>query len=699
MKLLVTILTLFCHDNCKSCLARLLFCVLVAFAVLGKSSFSVAESAPNWQSVPLHTRAQQIAGVAGGEGFQQIMSIVFAPSDPSRVYLSSDTSQVWRSDDGGYVWRKANTGFLSNGARSLFVHPLNPDIILAAGFLGKEQSRIKPEMNPLQGIFLSIDGANKWRFVQAAAFYKQGTRSSLFAMDSRTKADANFTVYVGTFNDGLLCSTDGGLTWDVTAFKLKQITSVVESVNQPGRMLLATTSGFYTFYDGQIAQLGNGLPSWPRSISASQGAPKTVYAAVGKFGVYKSLDSGQTFVFSGFGLPPIVNWTDVICSNTDADILYVKGHKSSIGPFFSHDGGLSWHKAKNINVDSLAPLEGMYFSSPIAVHPLKPSVALIASNGRATVLRTKDGGLTWRYSGSGYTGGRLMDITFADPITFYFGLTDHGLWKTSDSGQTFEPLPVPKIDGKSVQAADVEGNNLVIGIGQWKRKSLAISHDAGSTWVKFKKFTGSFDCIKVHAGRPGVVYAGKYHSDDYGSSWITLEYEVRAVFQPDNDVIYSIRGEGDRTYVMVSRDLGQTWHSPYSPLSVPEKSIHAIAVHPKQADEICIATSVGIFILRENEWRKRNHLNGLALDHFGGCYIQTLAFDDDDPRIIYAGRRSPGRGVSNGIFRSKDSGETWHAYNGNLGNYFNVWSIHCSPFDDTVYIGTSHGTYKTHAFH
>ncbi|MEW5817386.1 MAG: hypothetical protein AB1798_18560, partial [Spirochaetota bacterium] len=200
----------------------------VMVAVCCQASLHATES-PVWQPVPLRTSAQKNAAVAGGEGLQQVMSIVYAPSSPLRVYLSSDTSQVWRSDNGGNDWQKANAGFLANGARSLFVHPRNPDIVLAAGFLGKAEDRVTSEMSPVQGIFLSTDGADSWKFVHPAAFYKQDSRAPLFAIDSRTIDKADFTVYVGTYEDGLLFSNDGGHNWESTAFKEKQITSIAES--------------------------------------------------------------------------------------------------------------------------------------------------------------------------------------------------------------------------------------------------------------------------------------------------------------------------------------------------------------------------------------------------------------------------------------------------------------------------------------
>ena len=48
-----------------------------------------------WEPIPLTTVQQNNAGVAGGEGFQKVMCIVYAPSDPDIIYFGTDTAQVW----------------------------------------------------------------------------------------------------------------------------------------------------------------------------------------------------------------------------------------------------------------------------------------------------------------------------------------------------------------------------------------------------------------------------------------------------------------------------------------------------------------------------------------------------------------------------------------------------------------------------
>ncbi len=85
--------------------------VLVVFSLGFHFNASESENLPvtqtpwqltgQWQQMPLRTQAMKDAGLFGGEGFQCVFDVEYAPSDPSRVYALVDTSQVWRSDDGG----------------------------------------------------------------------------------------------------------------------------------------------------------------------------------------------------------------------------------------------------------------------------------------------------------------------------------------------------------------------------------------------------------------------------------------------------------------------------------------------------------------------------------------------------------------------------------------------------------------------
>jgi len=98
-----------------------------------------------WRSITLTTSVQQKANVIVGESLQKVIAIAYAPSNPDTIYFSTDTNQIWKSTDGGKTWYPRGNGFSANGARSLFVSPVNPDLVLVAGFLGRVRYVIVPD--------------------------------------------------------------------------------------------------------------------------------------------------------------------------------------------------------------------------------------------------------------------------------------------------------------------------------------------------------------------------------------------------------------------------------------------------------------------------------------------------------------------------------------------------------------------------
>ncbi|MCL4872385.1 MAG: hypothetical protein KJ063_25770, partial [Anaerolineae bacterium] len=99
-------------------------------AIISKQSGSTQ----TWQQVVKRTQAQKTAGLSGGEGWQLISGIVYAPSNSNIAYLVSDTNQVWKTtnanaDPYSIKWERKANGFFANGGASIVVDPTNPNIV------------------------------------------------------------------------------------------------------------------------------------------------------------------------------------------------------------------------------------------------------------------------------------------------------------------------------------------------------------------------------------------------------------------------------------------------------------------------------------------------------------------------------------------------------------------------------------------
>ena len=666
-----------------------------------------------WKQVPLRTVNQKIAGLMGGEGMQMIQSMAYAPSNPQVVYLVSDTSQVWKSIDGGKTWSMKHKGFIANGGLSVAVDPLNENIALIAGSVGWPINRYKPT-DPLCGIFRTKDGGESWKLVKKTFYFKReigdnGGRYFAFITKASDKKYTN-TIYAGTYNDGLLKSTDSGDNWSLIGLEGKNIYDIRLNPQNQFIVYIATTQGLYRYDDnfGKINKIGIGLPDYPRTIAVNPKDPNIIYAAVGKHGVYMSMDGGLNFSERNKGLPKGEEYIHISLSPANPEYLYVSINKSrKLNPFWSHDSGKSWNVPKTIDQGKLSLVgEHRFFSGQIEPNPKYFDIALTAANGKARILKTMDGGINWFYSSEGYTGGRLgvgkTSLAFSnDAQKMVFFLIDHGPALTTDGGEKFQILDIPRLSAETTPVGAVSpspGSNLIVtAIGDWGKQSLAISGDNGKNWKVFPETEDRYKFIAFHPQKPNIIYAQGFISKDSGNSWKKLQEKIYAVFRANSDIVYSIDIIDKNKYIIKrSNDQGESWTISYPELPVETKAINEIDIDPLNSNRIYVASNEGFYIYNDKnkKWVKKGEESGLTKDYFGLMSFKCVAVDPKHPEVVYAGKWAPGKGHSNGIFRSINYGKTWENITYNLGPEFTAWSITVSPHDGTVYVGSSHGTWK-----
>jgi photosystem II stability/assembly factor-like uncharacterized protein len=652
----------------------------------------------HWESIPIRTAFQRDAGLPGGEGFQMVMDISYAPSNPEIAYLAVDTTGVWKSIDSGKTWFRKSNGIFTNGVRSLLVDPRNPDIVYAAGFGGHSYSAGDP--SAASGLFRTTNGGRSWQFLRETAFFKQ-TQGKLLALCSpRNTKDPGDAIYAGSYTEGLLRSDDGGATWRAVDSKINGILALHEIPKSSGQLWIASEDGLFK-YDGQsLRRYGENLPAYPRGIAVSSQNSDIVYAALGWGGVHRSVDGGRTFAPYGKGLPPLVNCANVAISPADPKILYVSFHESGIpNPYYSTDGGTTWKPPITVNDRRLFHVDtsGCWYAAPISPHPHTPPEALSVANGANIVIKTQSNGQRWRYSNTGYTGGVLVQKTslcFAGAQRMLFGLVDFGCWLTEDGGQSFSYIKTPTYRSlSSCSAVAMNSDTIVAAIGSWNTQAIHVSWNRGRTWTVFGSTEDSYKFVSFHPQNPSIIYAGQYRSDDGGRRWRKLDHRVRALYPPDGDIIYSFSA-GDKVLLLKSINRGDSW-SPVHPALPPTRAdIQDICVDPRDPETLYLGASDGVRILKQGRWKHAGPSQGLAQDQFGLNLVRAVTIDPNRPEVLYAGKWSAGRGSSNGVFRSTDSGASWVNISANLGPDLEIASIFVSPLDSTVLIGTYLGTWK-----
>ncbi|MBI5043430.1 MAG: hypothetical protein HZC10_06310 [Nitrospirae bacterium] len=581
---------------------------------------------------------------------------------------------------------------------------MNENIIFVAGSHAEKRDNI----SPADGIYRTLDGGENWTLVKQTP-YLRGKEGIHFAFD-KGSSNENQTrvIYAGTHMDGLLKSSDGGTTWKYLGLKGIRIFDVKINPKAPSRLIVATQDGFYVIEDGgnRIGKLySKGLPRIDlpiTSIGLDESNPNVIYAAARKAGVYRSDDGGKTFYQINKELAKDIDYNQVSVCSSDSRYIYVSlDRHGGLNPLWSNDGGKTLNKPFTLDAKERSLIKGRFFSAPIAIHPKNCQVALTSANGADRIIKTTDGGKTWNYSNSGYRGGRMgigkSSLTFSkNSKKMIFFLIDFGPALTVDGGETFQMLDIPRLGAKTtpVGAASPGSDIIVTAIGEWGKQTLAFSNDGGKKWKVIPGTEDNYKLIVFHPQKPDIIYAQGLISKDNGITWKKLSEKIYAVFRGNGNIVYSISEIGkNKSIIKRSNDQGETWKTPYPELPIEMKAINEIDVDPLNPDRIYIASNAGFYIFDGKRWIKKDEESGLSKDYFGLISFKCVAVDPMHPEVVYTGRWAPGKGHSNGIFRSTDYGKTWQNISYNLGD-ITIWSVSVSPHDGTVYIGSSHGTWK-----
>ncbi|HJV19767.1 MAG TPA: hypothetical protein VJ552_07805 [Sediminibacterium sp.] len=293
-------------------------------------------------------------------------------------------------------------------------------------------------------------------------------------------------------------------------------------------------------------------------------------------------------------------------------------------------------------------------------------------------------------------GGRSLAAagTAARKNEYYFGAVGGGLWKTTDGGNSWNPVTDGQINSSSVGSVAVSPSNpdvVYIGTGESEFRGNIMqgdgiykSTDAGKTWKHAGlKNSQTVSRIRIHPTNPDIVYAavlghafgpneerGVFKSTDGGKNWKKVLYRSEKagaedlIIDPNNpNILYAsiwevyrtpwmMWGGGGASGLFKSTDGGETWEELTRKPGMPTGLVGKIGVTVSPVDSkrvwaIIESDSGGVYRSDDagQTWKYLNKDRKLRQRAF---YYSRIYADPKDLNGVYV--------LNVGFFKSLDGG-------------------------------------------
>lgn len=554
-----------------------------------------------------------------------IFSLTMDPSDPSTLWAGTQNVKgVYRSTDGGASWDKLIKGITEGNEisfRNFGIHPTNSNIVFGGAEIktfvtGQEFDKAKGK------IYKSTDGGQNWypvwgggslvRFV----LFDYNNPQTMYASTGIFDREAYSDTASQPGGVGLLKSTDGGDTW----FPINQ-----GIPQQEGNRFL----GFLDMH-----------PTNPQILMAAAG--NNVW---GNGGVFRTTNGGDSW--SKVSTHKDI-YTVVVFSPSNPDVVYAG---SGAAFYRSDDGGDTWQRFQKAGENQWGPL-GVRAGVPIGavVDPDDPMTVFVNNYQGGNFLST-DGGETWVNASKGYTGAKLSDIAVAPShagIVFVNGRS--GPFRSLDGGVNWDGLSYSPASQPEWNAVAINPNNTnEILLSDEFQGFIFKSTDRGKSWRKvFDEPNAGDDCSLTP---PAQMCRDGFQDIAYAPSNPSIIYAGMRASRRNIDHDFPAR----KSYGMYkSTDGGENWFAINNGLNTTYINIHAVAVHPGDANTAYAGTwKDGLYKTTDggSSWVAKNV--GLAASD-----VRAVAIDPNNPQTLYAGL-----GEGAGIYKSTNGGDSWGAIN------------------------------------
>jgi len=529
------------------------------------------------------------------------------PRDPNVMFVSTgifDRGAVGQDDpanpfgglgilkttDGGLHWIELDTanGLTVPHIGSLFMHPQNPDILLAAAghmispAMGQyiEDLLNEGRQNPM-GVYRTTNAGENWTQVLAPPPERI---NEIFSAVELSETDPNIGYAASLL--AVYRTDDAGETWTQVSgtsagwgppgIQAGQPIDIQCDPRDPNRLFVNSYGGGNFLSEDSGLTWQNASQGYTGAITGSvaidPGKANIIYVT-GRSGIWSSEDGGRQWIGLQY-LPSDLEWTECTAIQVDPsnhDHLLVGCWPGAV--MESEDRGRSWQVRYRADHDSVPGDTWLQTASTFAFAPSDPTTiyAGVAWRGglytheigilSLSLLASHDGGKTWERATDSHLDSLAVFDVAVDPVDAQtvFAAAETGLFKSTDAGTSWNliegGLP-PDVRVRAVSISPNEPDYMLAGVD---KHGVYLSHDAGNTWEMASVGLAPnnsihdiiFDPTNVQVVYVSDALSGVYRSNDGGLTWMEMNNGLRtraalgiAVSSDGQHLYVATNGEG-----------------------------------------------------------------------------------------------------------------------------------------------------------
>jgi photosystem II stability/assembly factor-like uncharacterized protein len=327
--------------------------------------------------------------------------------NPQIYYMGTTGGGLWKTVDAGLSWFNISDGFMKTGSvGAIAIADSDPNVIYVG--MGEHAPRgVKTHHG--DGVYKSTDAGKTWKKMGLDATQHISRIIVHPKNPDILWVAAQGALYSSSKERGLYKSTDGGATWKNVLFTNEKSGAVELSMDATNPRIM------------YAAMWEHGRLPW-KVISGGAGS-----------GLYKSVDSGETWEKMTNGLPTKMGKMAIAVSRSNPEKVYAliesDSYETERGLYVSNNAGESWSQVTN----EPRLVQRAWYYIELFIDPKNENTIYVLS---APFLRSNDGGRTWENINGPHGDYHDLWINPDNPNNFVVS-DDGGAGITFDKGRSF----------------------------------------------------------------------------------------------------------------------------------------------------------------------------------------------------------------------------------------------------------------------